>query len=78
MEELQLVDGLTISNHDTSCICEGCIYCKMSRSHFVESKREEGEVGELIVTHIQGPMQVPSLSQAVYFLMIKNHGSGYR
>ena len=78
MEQLQLVDGLAISNHDTSCICEGCIYGKMCRSPFVESKREAREVGELIVTDIQGPMQVPSLNQALYFLLIKDHGSGYR
>jgi len=78
MEQLQLVDGLAISNHDISCICEGCIYGKMCRSPFIESKREEREVGELIVTDIQGPMQVPSLSQAFYLLLIKDHGSSYR
>ena len=50
----------------------------MCRSPFVESKREAREVGELVVTDIQGPMQVPSLNQALYFLLIKDHGSGYR
>jgi hypothetical protein len=78
MEKLQLIDGLTISNHDISCICECCYYGKMCRSPFVENKREKREVCELIVTDIKGPMQVPSLSQAVYFLLIKDHGSGYR
>ncbi len=31
-----------------------------------------------MVTDIQGPLQVPSLSQALYFLLIKDNGSGYR
>ena len=78
MERLQLVDGLAISDYDISCICEGCIYGKMCRSPFIESTKEEREVGELVVTDIQGPMQVPSLSLALYFLLIKDHGSGYR
>ena len=78
MERLQLVDGLAISDHNVSCVCKGCIYGKMCRSPFIESTKEEREVGEIVETDIQGPMQVSSLSLALYFLLIKDHGSGYR
>lgn len=58
--------------------CEDCIKGKMHKFPFEKSNSKSTKVCELVHMDVCGPMEVCSLGQSRFFLLIKDDYSGYR
>lgn len=64
---------------DNPPVCEGCVYGILKRNEFPTSNRKPvTEVGQMIATNVGGPMQEPSLSGKLYYVLFKDKCSSYR
>lgn len=77
MVSKDLVKGIELSDVD-KFFCESCMYGKQHRLTFPPSKHTKAKLGELIYSDLCGPMSMPSVQGAKYFISFKDDLSGYR
>lgn len=58
-------------------LCDACVLGKMHRWPFPENEENTTRVGEILHTDLCGPMEMPSLSGAKYFLLFKDDFSSF-
>jgi hypothetical protein len=69
---------LAVGLNDPNPICEGCVYGKLHRSNIPHSATTRPtDLLQLVVTDTCGPMRVPSLGGARYFVTFIDVYSGY-
>lgn len=80
MDANHLVHGMTLKGVKElpSTICSGCAYGKMTRLPFPVSNRNTSRIGELIHTDVEGPIQVPSTSGSLFYVLFIDDYSGMR
>jgi hypothetical protein len=79
MASTSMVNGLILEDKEEE-FCVGCAYGKNHRNEFPWSDpcvRLESP-SDLVHTDLCGPMQVPSLGGALYFVFFKDDATGYR
>lgn len=78
----ELVASETISKLDLSSVdklfCEGCMYGKQHKLPFKSKVHRKTQPGEFIHSDVCGPMSIPSVQGAKYFILFKDDCSGYR
>lgn len=75
-----LVHGIIISGDikEPCGVCSGCAFGKMARLPFKSSTTNTTHVGELIHTDVVGPMQKPSPTGSIYYVLFIDDFSGMR
>lgn len=59
-------------------VCDGCIKGKMHRQPFKSRPKRVFQTGEAMHCDLQGPMEVPSLGNSQFVLVIKDEASSFR
>ena len=59
-------------------VCEGCMLGRQARESFPTSSSKEVEPLALVHTDLCGPMKVPSLGGAKYFMILTDDATGYK
>ena len=77
MVSKNLIKGVELSDTE-NFFCEACMYGKQHKLSFVPAKRIKAKLGEYIHSDLCGPMSVPSVQGARYFVLFKDDLSGYR
>ena len=76
-----LVDGVSsISPSPNICICEACLYGKMTRKPFPSllATSRAAEVLDIAHSDIMGPMEIPSISGAQFILLFVDDRTRYK
>jgi hypothetical protein len=75
-----MVDGLILSNTSHSSFCTSCAYGKIQRKPFPwkDHRQRSAQLGDLTHSDVCGPMSVPTVGGALYFVLFKDDHSGFR
>jgi hypothetical protein len=79
MASTGMVTGLVLEDKNPE-FCVGCAYGKNHRSEFpwTDPRTRSEYPGDLVHSDLCGPMQVPSLGGALYFVLFKDDATGFR
>lgn len=77
MVSKSLISGIELTDVE-KFFCESCMYGKQHKLYFTPSKHIKAKPGELIYSDRCGPMSVPSVQGAKYFVLFKDDLSGYK
>lgn len=77
MVEKGYITGINLSDKD-KFFCEACALGKSHKLPFEKKDHVKLNPGERVYSDLCGPMNVPSVSGARYFMLVKDECSGYR
>jgi len=72
-----LVTGVNLADKE-NFFCEACCYGKQQKQSFKQKDHSKMKPGERIYSDVCGPMSVPSVQGARYFVTFKDENTGYR
>lgn len=73
----EIISGVNLED-SKDFVCEGCQFGKQHKLSFGRCERRDLKPGELIHSDLCGPMSVPSVSGALYFVLFTDDNTGYR
>lgn len=78
MSKQGLLPPIAVDTNLTDFVCEGCIKGKMHKQPFKSRPKRVFKTGEAMHCDLQGPMEVNSLANSQFVLVIKDEASSFR